>query len=349
MSASTQHSDTQRPVNEGFTEGGDLTLRSTDNVDFSVHSLFLSVASPAFSRWITVDGAGRNLVNLPYKSETVALMLKFIYPLPPPVISSFEQLDDALSIAEKFRLEAMRLHLRERMALPNSPVSISANPLRAWSVANAHGLPEETDAALSLASKRYDFPQACMSHLAENMPGWISLLKLTTAPLVKLHILTDVLFSFRKEPMQLNSNNCQWTLCEFCAGMFFNSKLYSAPEWQARWAHAVFMQLKCLPIHEWGPVFKIEFFNAALHRNGEVPIRFPGSHGTCTCPDSISQFPVEFEQWTASVHEHLKERVTPVLLGERIGGLSVGQSHFMVRDIEFSFRIMHAAYSCNRT
>lgn len=92
------------------------------------------------------------------------------------------------------------------------------------------------------------------------------------------------------------------------------------------------MQLKGLPIHEWGPIFKIGFFNAALRHNGGESIKFPGSLGTCTCPDHIKQYPTEFERWTASVHEHLKDRVSPVLLGERKGANWVGYQSFGVSD-----------------
>lgn len=322
MPASAQDSDTQRPLNEGFTEGGDITLRSSGNVDFSVHSILLSLASPVFSSMITVNGTRQNLVTVPETPEMVALILKFIYPQPPPVISSFEQLENALGVAEKYRLEGMRAYLRKQMMSQNDPVSISADPLRAWAIAAARGLSEETDTAMCLASKRYDFPQAWLSDLSSQMReyGGEYWVKLLGAPLARLNILKDVLFNFHTEPMQLNSDNCRWTLCDFCAGMYFNSQRRSAPEWQARWADAVFTQLKALPVHEWGSIFQIGFFNAALRRNGELPIRFPGSHGTCTCPDLINQSPTEFEQWTAGVHERLKERLAPVLLGEVKGG-----------------------------
>lgn len=153
MPASAQDSDCQRPVNEGFTAGGDLILRSSDTVEFSVHSLFLSVASSVLSAMITVNGTRQNLVEVTEKAELVALMLKFIYPLLPPTVSSFQQLSDALGVAEKYKLEAMKLLLRKQMVSPNEPISISADPLRAWTVAAYHGLPEETDAAMSLASK----------------------------------------------------------------------------------------------------------------------------------------------------------------------------------------------------
>lgn len=332
MPSPTQDYDT-RALNEGFTEGGDLTLRSRDNVNFSVHSLFLSVASPVFSHMITVNGTRQDVVQVQEAAETLALMLKFIYPMPPPTISSFHQLGEALGVAEKYKLDAMKMCLRKQMMTSNEPVSISADPLRAWAIACAHRLPEETDAAMSLASKRFSFPQACLSHLTENFPCHHHWIKLLGVPSAKLHILTDVLFSFHREPMQLNSENCQWALCDFCAIMYFNSRLRNGPEWQARWAHAVFAQLKGLPVHEWGPIFGIGFFNAALKHNGGVPIRLPEPYGTCTCPDSINRSPTEFERWTSSVHEHLKERVIPVLLGEFQCGNWLLDRTFTVSDV----------------
>lgn len=97
--------------------------------------------------------------------------------------------------------------------------------------------------------------------------------------------------------------------------------------------HAVFKKLKYLPVQEWDPIFKVGVSNAAVRHNGELPIRFPGAHGTCTCPDSINRSPAEFERWTASVHERLKKRATPALLGEHKGGNWLGFGPFPVSHI----------------
>ncbi|QRW18537.1 The BTB (BR-C, ttk and bab)/POZ (Pox virus and Zinc finger) domain [Rhizoctonia solani] len=86
--------NTLPPPNEGFTHGGDLVLRSTDNVDFSVHALFLSVASPVFSDLLK-SGSREEVVLFSERAELLALMLKFIYPRPTPNITSLDLLDDA--------------------------------------------------------------------------------------------------------------------------------------------------------------------------------------------------------------------------------------------------------------
>lgn len=302
---------------EDFSDGGDLIIRSCDNVDFSVHSVLLSLASPVFSDMLKVGSTGstnpsrQDPVPLGETAEMVALMLNFIYPLPPPPISSFDQLNQAFDIVDKYQLKSMKLRLQERMTVPNSPVSISADPLRAWAIAATHGLKAETDAAMSLAAKHHDFQQADgLMKLAETIPSTLPLIKLIGVPSARTLILADVLLSFHKDPMRLNDDNCRWDLCHFCFDMYFDKERYSAYEWQARWAYAVFVEIKGLPVREWDPFFKIGFFNTALHRNGGVPIKInAASYGDCGCIDEINGHPDLFEEWASTVHEHLKTRL----------------------------------------
>lgn len=303
----------ESPLNQGFTEGGDLTLQSLDGLDFSVYSLLLSLASPVFSDMFALGTKTKeNIIPVGETSEMLALMLKFIYPLPSPPILSFDQLSKALHVADKYQLNGMKSRLREQLVMQpdHSSVSMSDDPLRALAVASAHGLHEEADESMSLASKRYNFQQADgLARLAEVIPSAVPFIRLFGVQSVRIQTLADVLLSFHKDPMQLNTLSCSWSLCMFCKDAYYNTKLYSAPEWQARWAYAIFTELKSHPVQEWDSFFKIGFFNTALHRGGQVPIRLPKSNGHCGCPSLINESSTQFERWTGRVQEHLKTRL----------------------------------------
>ncbi|KAH7325324.1 hypothetical protein B0J17DRAFT_633043 [Rhizoctonia solani] len=124
-------------VNEGLTQGGDITLRSTDGIDFSVHSLLLSLASPVFSELLRTDRD--EVIEFSEDVEILALVLNFIYPKPTPTITSISLLNDAFRAANKYRLDSMKTGLREQIAPVDSPVSAHADPLAAFFLAPAYG------------------------------------------------------------------------------------------------------------------------------------------------------------------------------------------------------------------
>lgn len=307
-------SDSELAPNDGFTEGGDLILRSSDDVDFNVHSILLSLASPVFSDMLTVGTGGsagndkKNVITLGETAEMVALMLKLIYPLTPPTISSFEQLNQGLHVADKYQLKNMKSHLHERLLVHGSPVSVQADPLRALAVASGHGLQDVADIAVSHALKRYAFQQPDqLIELARVIPSAVPAIRLIVPQSIQAITLAEVLFSFHKYPMNLNNGNCQWR-CGFCINSGPGG--YSPPEWQARWAHIVYNELKGRSVQEWGPFFKYEFYNTAMYRAGKFPIP-SGSQGHCACPEILKRdgYPPLFEKWATTVYEHLKERL----------------------------------------
>lgn len=253
--------------------------------------------------------SGQDIVPLGETAEILALMLKFLYPFPTPTVSSFEQLEKALHVADKYQLKGMTTRLREQLSLPNSPVSISADPLCALVVSCAHGFQEEADAATSLATKQHIVHRVHgLIGLAKLAPSTIPFIRLLGVPLMRIQILSDVLLKFYKKPMQLDANTCKWPACSYCFDTYYATGFHSAPEWQARWANAVFTELKCRPVHEWDPFFKVEFFHTAVIRRTHVPIMFSGNKSSCACVNYIMAYPDSFEQWSMTVLEYLKTR-----------------------------------------
>ncbi|KAJ1300087.1 hypothetical protein OPQ81_002569 [Rhizoctonia solani] len=174
-------------INEGFTQGGDLILQSTDGIDFSVHHVLLSLASPVFSELLQL-GNRNQTVRFSENAEILALMLNFIYPRPTPTISSTEVLNEALRVANKYQIDSMKTRLREQLVLVDSPVSVYSSPLSALYIASTHGLTTEAELAARLASQQYDFGKGQdLKKLldAASLPATAALVKLTGIPLTE--------------------------------------------------------------------------------------------------------------------------------------------------------------------
>jgi len=76
----------------------DLIIRSSDIVDFRVHKLVLSMASPFFKDLLslpqpsdseTIDGL--HVVQLPEDSELLSSLLSMLYPLRPVIPKSYDK------------------------------------------------------------------------------------------------------------------------------------------------------------------------------------------------------------------------------------------------------------------
>ncbi|KZS87117.1 hypothetical protein SISNIDRAFT_321764 [Sistotremastrum niveocremeum HHB9708] len=102
-----------------FTDA-DLLIRTSDNVDFSVHKSIMSFASGTFRDMITLDNLTPSstsslqrveIVEVSEDSAAMGAVLRYIYPLPRPVISR-------LAIAIKL------LHLADKYHIPNINVAL---------------------------------------------------------------------------------------------------------------------------------------------------------------------------------------------------------------------------------
>ncbi|KAG9124977.1 hypothetical protein FRC07_009499 [Ceratobasidium sp. 392] len=259
-------------TNEGFRTGGDVTLRSLDGVEFSVHSLFLSVASPVLAHMFCA-GKKEAVVDVAETSEMLSFMLKFIYPFPPPPIASLELLGKGLHVADKYGLEGMKGRLRKELSVRGSPISVFGDPLRALAFATVHDLADEAALAASVAAESRDFHKTeSLVELAQTIPAIAPIVKMIGTPCARASILIDVLFR--------------------------------PPEWQIRWAYWVFQELNTRKISKCDEVFTIRFWIVTMHK-GEIPV--PGS--PCDCYNHIPRYPSQFESWTSTVRESLVDRL----------------------------------------
>ncbi|KAG8683663.1 hypothetical protein FRC08_014152, partial [Ceratobasidium sp. 394] len=165
-------------ANDEFRTGGDLILRSLDGLEFSVHTMVLSLASPVLAHMFC-SSAREDVVNVAETSDMLSLMLRSIYPRTPPPIPSFEVLEQGLHLADKYQLDGMRLRLLKELSVKGSPISVFSHPIRALAFATTHRLAEQAQLAASIASESHDFQNPNdLVELADMMPS--------IAPVVKM-------------------------------------------------------------------------------------------------------------------------------------------------------------------
>lgn len=287
--------------NEGFTEGGDLVLRTLDKIDFHVHSVILSLASPVLANMIDV-GTKRDVVTVGETAEVLALMLSFIYPRTSRPVPSFQVLQSGMHVADKYQLDEMKNRLREKLSLSGSPVSMFKDPLGVLAFAIAHGFREEAKSASELLNQSCDFRKIPdLVKLITAFPAAASLIKLIGIPSAKAAILSGILFDFHRSPMRITQGAYGKLLCYHCNHTSLAEGRRSPPEWLARWSHSVFEELYRKPLSECSTVFKFEFLHFALRRDGlEMP-----ATSSCDCLSSINKNKQTFEEWAENVRSSL--------------------------------------------
>ncbi|KAF8603543.1 hypothetical protein BDV93DRAFT_442285, partial [Ceratobasidium sp. AG-I] len=83
---------------------GDITLRSSDGIEFRAHTTILSMASPIFEN-LSVVGTDKDVVQVSETAAIMSLVLRFIYPnKKTPIIASFDMLSQCLEAAHKYDL-----------------------------------------------------------------------------------------------------------------------------------------------------------------------------------------------------------------------------------------------------
>ncbi|CCO33900.1 hypothetical protein BN14_07987 [Rhizoctonia solani AG-1 IB] len=268
----------------------------------------LSVASPVFEDMFTVcSSQSGQIIPMAETSEMLGLMLRFIYPKRSPVIASFEVLEKAFHVADKYQLEDMHQQLRQRLSLADSPVSVFRNPLGALRIASYLGFQDEVDLAISVSQNQYQLNTIeCLLEVAKNTPSSIPWIKLIAIPLIRSEIISDVLLNFHEAPMRLSGSSCANALCELCSESHHYGSHNSPPEWQARWARGVLQELKKRPMNEWERYFGIAYLYEAVSQHG-MPIRTP--RGDCTCVEKVKFYEYEFLGWSSHVLRSLRSRL----------------------------------------
>ncbi|KAG9313123.1 hypothetical protein JVU11DRAFT_6573 [Chiua virens] len=158
----------------------DIILRSSDNVDFRIFKLFLSLASPFFETLFDLPQPAKakedqktkdGLVVVPVTecSKTLDALLRFCYPstlTDDPNLEVLEDVTDVLEAAKKYSLESLEKKICRTLS---NPKILNAESLRFFAIAHRGGLREET----RLAAK-YTLTQSLV-------PSWFKEIGLITA------------------------------------------------------------------------------------------------------------------------------------------------------------------------
>ncbi|KAA1476987.1 hypothetical protein DENSPDRAFT_564552 [Dentipellis sp. KUC8613] len=116
-SQSSPAADTQpRPADAPFDKqenGADLILRTSDNVDFYAHRIFLTFASPVFKNMFALlqfaaDPTGKpTVIDVPEDSQTIDFILRSCYPITSTPLTRLADIRRVLEAVFKYEMDAV--------------------------------------------------------------------------------------------------------------------------------------------------------------------------------------------------------------------------------------------------
>ncbi|KAF8806175.1 hypothetical protein BYT27DRAFT_7224490 [Phlegmacium glaucopus] len=134
-------------------EDADVILQTTDEGftnEFCVHRCILAAASPFFHDMFTLPQGDitpadeRPIIPVSESSNVLDTLLRLVYPIPDPAISSFEALTPVLGAAIKYDFMTVVHSLRKLLI---SPHFLQISPIRVYALACRYDLEEEMNIA----------------------------------------------------------------------------------------------------------------------------------------------------------------------------------------------------------
>ncbi|KAI9464705.1 hypothetical protein HD554DRAFT_1249783 [Boletus coccyginus] len=158
----------------------DIILRSSDNIDFRVFKLFLTLASPFFETLFEIPQPtepnndqeikdGLAVIRVQENEKTLDTLLRFCYPCTlaeDPKLEALEDLVDVLEAARKYSLDTIERKVHQALS---NPKIMEAEPLRCFAIARRGRAREET-----LLAAKYTLTQPLI-------PPWFEEIGLITA------------------------------------------------------------------------------------------------------------------------------------------------------------------------
>ncbi|KIJ65515.1 hypothetical protein HYDPIDRAFT_27516 [Hydnomerulius pinastri MD-312] len=143
----------------------DIILRSSDNIDFRVFKLFLSLASPFFETLFDIPQPieeseeqemkdGLPVIPVSEDSKTLDALLRFCYPCTlaeDPKLEDLKDVIDVLEAAKKYSLDT--IEKKAAQAISN-PKILEVEPLRCFAIAHRGRLRDETLLAAKYTLRR---------------------------------------------------------------------------------------------------------------------------------------------------------------------------------------------------
>jgi hypothetical protein len=143
----------------------DAVLRTSDLIDFRVHTLVLSLASPVFDSMFNLpqppDAEKKEdalpVISVSESSRTLENFLSFCYPAGDPELEDLDDIGDILEVMSKYDVEVKR---RVRKSLL-TPIFLENEPLRVFAIAQRYHLEDETKLAAFYTLCRPQFEGFC--------------------------------------------------------------------------------------------------------------------------------------------------------------------------------------------
>ena len=134
----------------------DIIIHSCDSQQFRVLKLYITKCSPVLNKQIQVisdpsHSTSSSDVNTPLlpvvqlsdNGSILSSLLTFIFPVPPILPPTFEEIMELLSVAQKYEMESVLVHIRGFIALQDPPFIHPENAFHIYSLAQKYGLRQE--------------------------------------------------------------------------------------------------------------------------------------------------------------------------------------------------------------
>jgi hypothetical protein len=139
----------------------DIILRSSDSSDFRLQKLFITKSSSPLNGRIQAasrlsdanPGKSLPVVHLSETSRILHSLLTFVLPLSPTLPSTLEETMELLSVAQKYEMSHVLVHIRGSVALKDPPFINKTNAPRVYSLAQKYGLYREMVQAARITLK----------------------------------------------------------------------------------------------------------------------------------------------------------------------------------------------------
>ena len=314
----------------------DIILRSSDNINFYVFKLFLSLASPFFETLFEIpqpaeankDQEFRNglaVITVTEDSKTLDTLLRFCYPCTLADDPNIEVLKDAMDVLEAARKYSLDvIEKKARQAISN-PKILKAEPLRCFAIAHQGRLQEET-----LLAAKYTLTQPLI-------PSWFHEIELISASDL-LSLLTyhrrcgDAVYALRLDISWITSHYRSSEACSWLSGNRHRYGRCSCPT-----LNVPKYMLFDFPSLQWWEDFMTETFialqdkpcKATVQVSAEKTVRAVKARSCDVCSTHITEGMRDFsELFSRKVEETVSQvsctrtnssRILTIFLADRLG------------------------------
>ncbi|KAG8685308.1 hypothetical protein FRC11_010798 [Ceratobasidium sp. 423] len=295
--------------------GGDLNLRSSDGVDFLVHSTYLKLASSVFADMIST-GTREDTVQLTEDTVGVSYLLRFIYPNRLPLTISPDMLSVCLAVVQKYDVGGALEIIDELIVLDTLPYKLlTSDPVRLHQLAVQFNLiKSRTAAARLITADRVDFCN--LNKVSEHAQKYSSrrLIYLMNLQAMRAKLLSDVLLRFDQAPILPTEPTPNLYLdlsCGRCQSGASTKELFkkAPPTWVLAWARLVYQTLLISP----GPLTDSDYLFQST-----ILEKFRGRVDVCqVCLSGYRVYPVQgpkFDRWAQAIKEVLEAQLAKLEL-----------------------------------